>query len=264
MSARAERVFLSTLRELERELPIPMPERVRILRELEHDLEGLRSRLEAQGLTAEEARTRALEVLAPDGATLRELGRLHLPLYLRLTHGLRGDHVRIAERAALAVAAGTVVALEARLLLGTQLLRTPSSFIWPVLALGALLFAAVAGKAFEVWVRRDHRAPERGLGAILVLSAATVVTGLVGAFVELYGLVAAFEHDPVAIGALALDWLVRASGLVAIALLLAMTGALAWFLLAHWIALVTGARRDLRGIARPTSRRSTRSTRGDP
>jgi hypothetical protein len=258
MSARADRVFLPILRELERELPVPIPERVRILRELEYDLEELRRRLQAQGLSAEEARFHALEILAPDGATLRELSRMHAPLYVRFTHGLRGDRLRILERSAWAVAAAMVLAVEARLLLGTQMLRAPSPFIWPVLALGAILFAAVAGKAFEIWIRRDHRAPERGLGPILALAAATVATGLAGAFVELYQLITGLERGAAEVSALALHWLVRSCGLMAVALLLAMTGALAWFVMAHWIALVTGARRDVLGIGRPSIHSTSR------
>lgn len=252
MSARAERVFLPTLRELEQRLSVPIPERVRILWELEYDLEELRGRLEAQGHSSEGARQRALEILAPDAATVRELGRLHTPLYRRLTRGVRGDLLRLLERVALAVTASAVLAIEAALLLRADLLRAPSPFIWPVLALGALLFAAAAGKAFELWVRRDHRAPERGLAAISGLVAAIVGTAFVGAFIELYRLIASFEVAGAPSGRAAIEWLSRSSGLLAVALLLAMAGALAWFLMAHWLALVTGARHDLLGTRAPT------------
>jgi hypothetical protein len=252
MSAHAERVFLPLLRELESHLTVPIPARVRILRELEFDLEELRRRLEAEGLSRESARARALEILAPDAATVHELERLHTPAYLRLTRDVRGDVLRIAERGALAISAGIVLVIEATLLSGVDVLRAPSSFIWPVLALGALLFAAVVAKAFELWVRRDHRSPERGLAAILALSVSTALTGLAGAFVELYRLVERLEASVGPANVLALEWLVRSSGLLAVAVLLAMTGALAWFLMAHWLALVTGTRAALLGIDRPT------------
>ena len=247
MSVGAEREFLPTLRALERELPVPLPERLSILRELEYDLEELRGRLEGEGMPSEQARARALEILAPDGPTLRELGRLHTPLYVRLTRGLRGDRLRVLERSALALAAATVLVIEARLLLRADLLRAPSPFLWLVLALGALLFAAIVCKAFELWIRRDHRAPERGLGPILTLAAAMPLAGAVGSFVELYRLVSGFEASSGASSAAALAWLIRSSSLMAVALLFAMTGALAWFFITHWLALVIGARRDLLG-----------------
>jgi len=249
MSVRADRVFLPTLRALERELPLPIPERVRVLRELEFDLEELRSSLEAGGASHEEARARALEILAPDGRTMGELGRLHTPMYARLTRGLHGDVLRLIERGALAATGATVLVIEARLLLGVDLLAAPSPFLWVVLGLGALLFAQVAAKAFELWIRRDHRAPERGLGAILALTAAVVATALAGGFIELYGLLSELEAGSAPPAALAFDWLVRSSGLLAVAVLIAMIGALSWFVMAHWLALVDGARRELLGIA---------------
>ena len=109
MTTDAVRSFLPILREVERELSVPIPERVRILRELEFDLEGLRSRFMAQGLPAEEARVRALEALVPDGTALEELGRLHAPTYLRITRHLSENRLRIIERSALALSTTSVI-----------------------------------------------------------------------------------------------------------------------------------------------------------
>ena len=75
MSAPAVRAFLPTLRSVERQLSVPIPARVRILRELEFDLEELRRRLEAKGHPAEDARARSLDALVPDPRALRELAR---------------------------------------------------------------------------------------------------------------------------------------------------------------------------------------------
>jgi len=252
MSARAERPFLPTLREIDRALAVSIPERVAILRELEFDLEELRARLEAEGLTTDEARARALDVLSPDGATLRELERLRTPVYVRLTRGLPGDRLRVIERAALALATLSVLLIEAGLLLDADL-RVLSPYIWLVLALGALLFATIAGKAFELWIRRDHRRPERGLVAILVLAAATVAAGAGGAFGDLYMLANRIEGGGAPASTLAVEWLVRSCGVVAVALLIAMAGGLAWFVLAHWLALVSGEHGHLLGIVHTTN-----------
>jgi hypothetical protein len=257
MSARSERVFLPMLRQLDQELRVPVPERVRILRELEFDLEELRSRLEGEGRSREEARARALEMLAPDGVTLRELSRLHTPTYLRLTRRLRGDRLRVLERGALALATASVLLIEATLLAGADVLREPSPFIWPVLGVGALLFAAIAAKVFELWIKRDHRTPDRGLGVILALAALSMGTAMIGSFLDLYRVASEIEGAPRQASTLMTDWLVRSSGLGAVAILVAMAGALAWFVLTHWLALVSGARHDLLGIdgsSLPTTR----------
>ncbi len=59
MSGPAARGFATVLREVESGLALPIPDRVRILRELEYDLEELSAQLVAGGLTEEAARGRA-------------------------------------------------------------------------------------------------------------------------------------------------------------------------------------------------------------
>ncbi len=56
MNGRAARGFAPVLREVERGLALPIPDRIRILRELEYDLEELRDRLVAGGLSPDVAR----------------------------------------------------------------------------------------------------------------------------------------------------------------------------------------------------------------
>ena len=60
-------------------------------------------------------------------------------------------------------------------LLSADLFSNPSPFLWPVLALGGTLFALVLAKAFQLWVKRDHVAPGRGLGVILLTAGATLM-----------------------------------------------------------------------------------------
>ncbi len=167
MSGPSARGFAPVLREVERGLALPIPDRVRILRELEYDLEGLCARLVAGGLSDELARRRALQALVPDSATLRELDRLHAPWYRRVTRHLAADRLRLAERSTLAIATALVVIGQTVTLLSVDLLRDPSLFLWPVLGLGTLLFATVAAKVFSLWIKRDHTRPARRIGTIL-------------------------------------------------------------------------------------------------
>ncbi len=258
----ATRRFLPILRSLERELAAPIPERVRILRELEDDLEGLRARYLSAGLTAQEAEERALEALVPDSGALGELGRLHTPLYGRLTRGLGDARVRMVERSALALATASVLLLETLAVLRTDLLGDPSPFLWPVLALGGVLAALIVEKAFELWIKRDHRAPERGLGAILAVSASALAVAGAGAFVEVFRLIATLEHTPELASTLLLPAVVRACALLAVAILVAGAGGLTWFILTQWLGAVKAARREVLGLERrsldPLQRRRER------
>jgi hypothetical protein len=250
MSAATTRRFLPILRTLERELSAPIPQRVRILRELEHDLEGLRERYVAAGLTPAEAEAKALEALVPDSGALRELSRLHTPLYGRITRGLGEDRVRIAERSAFALATAAVMVFATPALLRTGLLRDPSAFLWPVLALGGVLAALIVGKGFEMWIKRDHRAADRGLGVLMGLSALVLVVAVAGALVDLIRLAAALERAPELSSALLLPSLVRDCALLAVAILVTAAGGLTWFVLTQWLGAVRAAQRDVLGLER--------------
>jgi len=248
MNAGAPRVFAPVLREVEQGLALPIPERLRILRELEFDLEELWGRLVSEGLSAEEAHRKALDALVPDTGTLGELDRLHTPLYKRLTRHLTPGRLMLAERSALVLVTTSVLLAQGITLFRANLLQDPSPFLWPVLAGGALLFAMVLAKAFQLWIKRDHAQPERGLGTILVVSGLILSLGIGGMFFDLYRLSAILQRTPELAGDLTSVWLVRDSALLSVAVLLALAGGLAWFVLSKWLGMVSGARRELLGL----------------
>ncbi len=250
MTSRAERVFLPALREVERRLQVPLPRRMRILRELEYDLEQMRAGFLSRGMSPEEAHHHAIEALVPDAASLSALGRLHAPLYRRATRGIAADRLRALERWALVTAALAVVLTETLLLLRAGLLRDPSPFLWPVLGLGALLFAFVVAGAFHLWVKADGARTSAGLSWILALSAVTVGAGVGGTLADFYRLSATLERTPALASTLVTRWLVRDASLMAAAILIGLAGALAWLVLTQWLTLVAEARLELLGLAR--------------
>jgi hypothetical protein len=257
VSTRAARVFLPDLRALEPELPLSIPERVRILAELEYDLEELRARFEGEGLSPEDARARALDALVPDPAVLMDLGRVHMPGYVRLTRSVALDRLQLAERAALAVATAGVLVVQAFALLSADLLSDPSPYLLLVLALGALVFASAVAKAFQVWVKRDHRAPASGISVILGLSLAVLGAGVLGVVLDLYRVAGLAQASPPLADDLLTRWLIRDAALLSVAILIALSGALAWFVLTQWLAFVSEARRSVLGLASgaPTHKR---------
>lgn len=246
--------FQPTLRRLDRDLMVPVPDRLRILRELEFDLEALSGELEARGMPPEQARARALDALVPDGATLRELDRLHASHYRRLTRHFSPGRLRTIERSAIALATAAVLLAESFLLLRADWLRHASPFLWPVLGLGALLFAAIAAQSFRLWIKRDHQDPAASFRIILLLSGLTLATGVFGALTDFFRLAGVLQAEPGLAGALLPEWLAASSVLLSFSLLLALSGGLAWFIPAHWLALVSGAHAELLGHRLPDTR----------
>ena len=241
------RAFLPALRRLDRDLTVPVPDRLRILRELEFDLEALSAELEARGMPPDKARARALDALVPDGATLRQLDRLHAPHYRRLTRHFNPGRLRTVERSALVLATLVVLLAETALLLRADWLHSPSPFLWPVLGLGALLFAAIAAQSFKLWIKRDHGGAEANFRIILLLSGVTLTMGIFGAIADFFRLAGTLQAEPGLAGSLFLEWLTASCVLLSFSFLLALAGGLAWFIPAHWLALVSGARAELLG-----------------
>ena len=248
------RAFLPTLRRLDRDLTVPISDRLRILRELEFDLEALSGEFEARGMPSEKAHARALVALVPDGATLRELDRLHASHYRRLTRYFSPGRLRTIERSALVLATVVVLLVETFLLLRADWLRHASLFLWPVLGLGALLFAAIFAQLFRLWVKHDHQDPAASFRIILFLSGLTLATGVFGTLADFFRLAGVLEIEPELARLLLLDWLGASSVLLSVSLLLALAGGLAWFIPAHWLALVFGAHAKLLGNSLPETR----------
>jgi hypothetical protein len=248
MSAGSHRVFLPALRELEGRLSLPIPDKTRILAELEWDLEALWAGMVAQGITADEAEKKALQTLIPDVHTLEELGRLHAPLYRRATEGVRNERLRLLERSALALVMAGVLAFQTYALLQADLLGNPSPYLWPVLGGGALLLGTIVAKAFQLWIKGDHRHPDRGVQFILLLSVLILIMGISGTFMDLFQFTQILEATPSQLQLLAPTWLVRECTLLAISILLAMAGGFFWFVITQWLTLVRGAHRQALGL----------------
>jgi hypothetical protein len=250
--------FSPILREVEAGLRLPLPDRTRLLRELQSDLDELTRRFMAEGMSADDALARAREALVPDQRSLNALHAVHEPLYRRLTRGIAGDRLLLAERGALGLATLFVVVSGGVSLARVDLFAAPSPFLWPVLWLGGLIFAAVVAKAFQLWVKRDHFAPSRGLGTILVLSGMTLGIGLFGLLVDVFRLAGRLEAVVPDAVALITDWLMRDTALLAVSILTALLGGLAWFVLAQWVASIEEDHRQVLGLN--ASRRRTRGT----
>lgn len=249
MNGSAAGTFTPVLREVERGLALPIPDRIRILRELEADLEELMDRLVDEGFPPEEARTLALEALVPKAETLAALGDLHSPLYRRLTRHLSTGRVRKVERSALGLSTAAVLLIQTGTLLRANLLQDPSPFLVPVLLAGAFLSALVFWKAFRFWIKKDHISPGRGLGVILGISGTILGLGFGGLIFDFYRLAVVLERSPELAQTLVAVWLMRDAALLSVAIIIAMAGGLAWFVLSQWLARVSGARRELLGLS---------------
>lgn len=248
MSSGSVRAFLPTLRKIEQELTLPIPDRIRILRELEFDLEELRAKFLAEGVPPGEAYRLALETLAPDPGSLRELDRVHGPLYRKITAHLSERRLKTLERTALVLVAGLTLVAQTVVLLRADLLRAPSPFLWPVLGLGGLLAAVILAALFGLIVKGDHRVARGSLNGVLAVSGGILGLGIGGAFTDFFRLAVILENSPELAETLTPIWLLRDCSLLSVSLLLALGGGLIWFVLNQWLSLVSEAHKDILGL----------------
>jgi hypothetical protein len=236
------------LRALSEQMSVPLPRRTEFLSELQGDLDAFTTRLIDEGLSRDEAWTRANEALLPDGETLDRLERLHASGYRRLTARVDDRALRRLERAGLAVMMGLVVASGAALLVEAGALRNASTFLWPVLTMGAFLSAASLTKAFQLWIKGDHDERRRGLRYLLFLSGGTLLIGTAGVFRDVISLLGTLEQTPNLASEILLSGLVRETTLMAVSLLIAMAGTAFWLAANQWIAHVEDAHERALGM----------------
>ncbi len=236
--------FEATLRSVAERLELPQPDRACILEEIAGDLEELRLELVQRGVGEREAEARAAEILAPSEVALDALVSVHEPLYWSLSRRFSRSGMRRAERLGLLAVTAVPLLLAVDVLRHGGVLRSPSPFLWPVLATTAVVLGLVASKALQLYLERDHdRGHLRaGLGPILVASATAVLVSGVGCVFELSALVTRLEATPDggAIGVF-VPWLLDTAVLLAAGLTTALIGGLCWFVLQQKVAAVEAA-----------------------
>lgn len=215
---------------------LPLAVRSRLGRELAADLQGAYDVLLARGWSRERALARARELVLPDDDALDRLAGVHRPLYDRLVERFSPHVVRRGERAAVVAVAAVTLTTLAGLLSRAGIFVHPSPFLVPVLASGSVAVAAVVAKAFHLFAARpsDPRALRRGLASPLAAAAVTLLVGTGGALVDTYRFAATVGEAAPASPLPVVTFVGSTAVLLAVALGLALAGALGWFLLLQW------------------------------
>jgi hypothetical protein len=235
--------FLASLEEIDAALTVPQPQRGRVMAELAADLEDLYGALRADGMPPEDAERRALELVLPGGAALRELELLHQPLYRRMSARLSGGARLRLERAAVVLLSLGVVGLTAAgLPLGT-LLADPSPFLVPVLALGCagLVVAMVCALRMFVLGAASPDDGARGLDMVLLFAAAGPFVACTGMLIDFYVATGTIMADPARTAAVLIRLLRTDGTLLVSALCLALLTSLSWLLLHARLAVLRDA-----------------------
>ena len=222
------------LHETGERLGLPKATRSLILVEIASDLEDLFNHYVQQGMSEEEAVTRAEEKVDMSDEALTELVRIH--------SDARGWTDRIARRAQpfwerLAMALLVLFFIGASTLEhDVRPLAHVTGFIWPIFA---ILLALVIFFTVQMARLSDHPSPRRlhdSLTTPLFLGAASLVVGFAGTGIELYRTLMRMAADPEHAAPLFARAVLGTTATLAIALLVTLAAGVAWFVLAGRVA----------------------------
>ncbi len=239
--------FADILREADTRLDLPRPVRARIVLEMAADLDDLFAHFTAGGLPPEEAEEKARQAFALSDEALAELAAVHVPAWQRLVDQLSLQGRSRLEKAGLLLLLLFILASGGLSVLSLEIPRAAGPVGWFLVALtGAALVPALrAGVTLFLREERDLRPTRRRVTALLLFSAADLLTGLYGWWLTIYGWVADFPVTSQGGIPLFTRVLARGSAVVVVALVCAILTALIWYLLQERLARLEQAEADL-------------------
>ncbi len=237
--------FQAILQRTHDRLHLPRATRSRILLEMAADLEGLFQHYLDEGLDEAEASHRAEDAFAVSDAALERLLAVHRPGLDRLSERLAVHLAGGWEKVFLGVLV-TFAVLMALLpaVASGDFLAGASVFVWPVLVLNVGALGIVVFKLHQLVLRRslDVRRLHAGLSGLLFLAVASLAIGVDGFLIELFFCLRRFAAglSDAALG----QWLIGVSSMMIVAMVAAILAALAWFVLARWVARIENREAD--------------------
>ena len=180
------RRFVPILKRINERLVLPQPLKYKIMKEITADLEDTFTVYIQQGLGEDEAEVKALEKIAADDGVIDQLIEVHetpVRKMLRRLSDKMQHRIEITLWISLLVIVGVIVTA---LLISSDNLAG-SLFNWFTGGLIICMFGISVSKYYEIFIKRDHTLQNihRGLPLLIFISCLTIITGILGFFVEL-------------------------------------------------------------------------------
>lgn len=237
--------FDRVLRQAERRLEAPEPERSRILTEMALDLEDLYRSYRERGLGEAEACRKAETWLAPSPAALDALQSVHRPAFDRFLDRLGGTTRGRVELGLVALVSLLAVGAGVLAVLRSGALSASSPGLWTVAALGVGGLGIGLSQGYALFVRGDRLEPgwRRRLQRVPAAAFATAMAGLLAGVARLTVTVAPPEA---ATSSAIWSQVGAASAVAAVGLSASLLLAMLWLLLSARAVGVARAREELR------------------
>lgn len=225
--------FSGVIRSTAAKLDLPQPAKSHVLLEMAADLEDLYAAYRQRGLDEDEAERKVAERFAASDDALLELTQVHRSVFRRWMDRFSAQAQTVWERIMLAVILLFVVAITGRPLISTEFFRNANGFVWSAISIFMLAAGIFVARAYQLYVKRDHRVRglRRWLSTLLMLACAGLFNGVFGFFLTLQLTMMRIAANIDRAGVYFINWLVGSTATMVLSLLVAVLGALFWFVL---------------------------------
>lgn len=230
--------FAKTLSATSRRLNLAQHIKSRVVLELAADLEDLFEHFVAQGLSEEEATTKALERIELSDEAVLRLAAVHASPVDRLVGRLAERTRSPWERLMLLVTGLFFIVGAGREMLTAGFFSDASSLLWPVAAVPMAGVFVALWKTYSLLVSReaDPRRLRSGLPALLGLAVLTVFLACIAVLVEMHQAASSVENTAISLAEQSILCVARIAPMMAFSLTAAVILAVAWFALTSWAA----------------------------
>jgi len=227
------RRFTGLLRETNERLNLPQPARSRIILEMASDLEELYDHYRSQGMSEEQAVSKAEETFQLSDEALAELESIHESAFKKIMDRLSVQARTRWERGILIAIMLFVALFAGRSAVTRGFIGEAGVFIWPLIgtAFAALIVTLI--KAYKLYIRKEHdiRRLRGGLPLLLLLAGVSLVIAVYGFSTEVYLAMNRIIYDMDNAFAYLIDLSITGSSLFVAGILSILFIALAWFVL---------------------------------
>ncbi len=224
-------------------LDLPQPAKGRILAEIAADLEGLHHHYLEQGLSEEDARSKAAEMADLADETLMQLVEVHQSGITRWLDGLSMQARAGWERGLFIIMVAMLLFSGVPIIAGEDFFSDSNPFIWPVAVFGLCALMLVIWKSYLLYIRKDHRIGRihRGLSSLIFLGMLSTALAVFGFTVELYIALKKLIFHQEGLWLYLIEWLQRGTPLLLFSLSITLSTALIWFLLTSKVQKIVAA-----------------------
>jgi len=235
--------FNRILREINRKLDLPQPEKSRILIEIGSDLEDMYQLFISEGYSEEAAIGRAEEKFDISDEALIELVGIHQSMISRLLSGISEQAQSRWEKTILVAVLLLIVIFSGPQFFSKGFFRQVGPYIWPFLGISLFTGVMTLRQSYLIFLKKDHqtRKLRKDLIWFLVTACGSLFTGIYGWSVETYRMAASAAADFDSAFIKLINWAFSSSAVMMTALLISIASGVIWFMLAGRIRRIEEA-----------------------